>query len=104
MSPPAAIGPASRTIDVEGQVSERADEHGDVDRKIRPWTAASDAGGSGPSSSEGSSARPAAIAAVNRRRRAQRRRGRPRGLAAFESAPCYLELLERERDESQPGS
>jgi hypothetical protein len=43
----------------------------------------------------------AAIAAVNRRRRAQRRRGRPRGLAAFESAPCYLELLERERDQGQ---
>jgi hypothetical protein len=43
----------------------------------------------------------AAIAAVDRRRRVQRRRGRPRGLAAFESAPCYLELLERERDERQ---
>jgi hypothetical protein len=41
----------------------------------------------------------AAIAAGNRRRRAQRRRGRPRGLAAFESAPCYLELLERERED-----
>jgi hypothetical protein len=41
----------------------------------------------------------AAVAAVNRRRRVQRRRGRPRGLAAFESAPCYLELLDRERDE-----
>lgn len=40
----------------------------------------------------------AAIAAVNRRRRLERRRGRPRGLAAFESAPCYLELLERERE------
>ena len=40
----------------------------------------------------------AAIAAVNRRRRVQRRRGRPRGLAAFESAPCYLELLEKERE------
>jgi hypothetical protein len=40
----------------------------------------------------------AAIAAVNRRRRAQRRRGRARGLAAFESAPCYAELLERERE------
>jgi hypothetical protein len=38
----------------------------------------------------------AAVAALDRRRRAQRRRGRPRGLAAFESAPCYLELLERE--------
>jgi hypothetical protein len=33
-----------------------------------------------------------------RRRRVQRRRGRPRGLAAFESAPCYLELLESERE------
>jgi hypothetical protein len=45
----------------------------------------------------------AAIAAVNRRRRLQRRRGRPRGLAAFESAPCYLELLEKEREgESAP--
>jgi hypothetical protein len=41
----------------------------------------------------------AAVAAVNRRRRLQRRRGRPRGLAAFESAPCYLELLERETDQ-----
>jgi hypothetical protein len=40
----------------------------------------------------------AAIAAVDRRRRLQRRRGRPRGLAAFESAPCYLELLEQERE------
>jgi len=40
----------------------------------------------------------AAIAALNRRRRVQRRRGRPRGLAAFESAPCYLELLEKERE------
>ena len=44
----------------------------------------------------------AAAAALNRRRRAQRRRSRPRGLAAFESSPCYLELLERERDESLP--
>jgi hypothetical protein len=43
----------------------------------------------------------AAVAAIDRRRRAQRRRGRPRGLAAFESAPCYLEWLERERDESK---
>jgi len=42
----------------------------------------------------------AALAALDRRRRAQRRRGRPRGLAAFESAPCYLELLEREDRES----
>jgi hypothetical protein len=42
----------------------------------------------------------AAIAAVNRRRRIQRRRGRPRGLAAFESAPCYQELLDQERDEA----
>ena len=40
----------------------------------------------------------AAIAAVSRRRRIERRRGRPRGLAAFESAPCYLELLEKERE------
>jgi len=43
----------------------------------------------------------AAIAALDRRRRVERRRGRPRGLAAFESAPCYLELLERERDPRQ---
>ena len=40
----------------------------------------------------------AALAAMSRRRRVQRRRGRPRGLAAFESAPCYLELLEEERE------
>lgn len=38
----------------------------------------------------------AAVAAVSRRRRVEKRRQRPRGLAAFESAPCYRELLERE--------
>ena len=43
----------------------------------------------------------AAVAAVNRRRRVNRRRGRARGLAAFESAPCYLELLEQEREGSE---
>ena len=43
----------------------------------------------------------AAVAAVNRRRRVQRRRSRARGLAAFESAPCYLELLEQEREGSE---
>ena len=34
-------------------------------------------------------------------RRARRRRGRPvqAGLGAFESAPCYRELLERERND-----
>jgi len=45
----------------------------------------------------------AVIAAIDRRRRLARRRGRPRGLAAFESAPCYLELLERERSEPRVG-
>ena len=44
----------------------------------------------------------AAVAAMARRRRVQRRRGRPRGLAAFESAPCYLELLESEREAKEP--
>jgi hypothetical protein len=43
----------------------------------------------------------AAIAALARRRRLERRRSRARGLAAFETAPCYLELLERERDPGQ---
>jgi hypothetical protein len=43
----------------------------------------------------------AAVAAANRRRHIQRRRGRPRGLAAFESAPCYLETLEHERGEAE---
>ena len=42
----------------------------------------------------------ATVAALDRRRRVQRRRGRPRGLAAFESAPCYRELLDREHDEA----
>jgi hypothetical protein len=48
----------------------------------------------------------AVAATLDRRRRIQRRRGSPRGLAAFESAPCYLELLEdehdREREQSSP--
>ena len=42
-----------------------------------------------------------ASAAAAGLRRARRRRKRPvqAGLAAFESAPCYRELLERERRE-----
>ncbi|MFO7571018.1 MAG: hypothetical protein R6W48_00255 [Gaiellaceae bacterium] len=46
----------------------------------------------------------AAAAAFGRRRRAQRRRGRPRGLAAFESAPCFQELLEKERESVDGGA
>jgi len=41
----------------------------------------------------------AALAAIGRRRRVERRRGRPRGLAAFETAPCYLELLDQEHEQ-----
>jgi hypothetical protein len=40
----------------------------------------------------------AAVAAV-RRRRPPRRRQAATGLAAFESAPCYRESLERERSD-----
>jgi hypothetical protein len=39
----------------------------------------------------------AAAAALRARRRSARQT--PAGLAAFESAPCYRELLERERSE-----
>jgi hypothetical protein len=40
-----------------------------------------------------------AVAAGLRRARRRRRRPVQAGLAAFESAPCYRELLERERKE-----
>jgi len=42
-----------------------------------------------------------ASAAAAGLRRARRRRGRPvkAGLGAFESAPCYRELLDRERSD-----
>jgi hypothetical protein len=46
----------------------------------------------------------AVAAAFDRRRRAQRRRARPRGLAAFESAPCFQELLEKERAGADGGA
>jgi hypothetical protein len=38
----------------------------------------------------------AALAAGRRRRRREKRRHAPGGLAAFEDAPCYRELMERE--------
>jgi hypothetical protein len=38
-----------------------------------------------------------AIAAARRLRPRPRRRETPAGLAAFESAPCYRETVERER-------
>ena len=40
----------------------------------------------------------AAIAAARRLRPKERRRETPAGLAAFEEAPCYRELVERERE------
>jgi hypothetical protein len=41
----------------------------------------------------------AAIAAARRRRPGRRApRRRPQGLAAFEGAPCYREIVERERE------
>jgi hypothetical protein len=40
----------------------------------------------------------AALAAVRRSRQKAKRRQTPAGLAAFEDAPCYRELVERERD------
>jgi len=39
----------------------------------------------------------AALAAARRLRPREHRRG-PAGLAAFEEAPCYRELVERERE------
>ena len=40
-----------------------------------------------------------AVLAAARGRRRPRRRPTPAGLSAFESAPCYRELLERERSD-----
>jgi hypothetical protein len=42
----------------------------------------------------------AAVAAGRRRRPKTARRQTPAGLAAFEDAPCYRELVERERSEA----
>jgi len=41
----------------------------------------------------------ALAAARRRRRRATPARRTPQGLEAFEGAPCYYEVVERERDE-----
>jgi hypothetical protein len=49
----------------------------------------------------GASAAIAAARSRRPRRRPQRRT--PQGLAAFESAPCYRELVEREREEELSG-
>ena len=43
----------------------------------------------------------AALAAARRARPKPRRRVTTGGLAAFEGAPCYEEMVERERRESQ---
>jgi hypothetical protein len=45
----------------------------------------------------------AALAAARRRRRRQpAARRTPQGLDAFEGAPCYHEVVERERDDLEP--
>ncbi len=41
----------------------------------------------------------AALAAARRRRRREVVRRAPQGLEAFEGAPCYHEVVARERDE-----
>jgi hypothetical protein len=44
----------------------------------------------------------AALAAARRRRpRRRRQRRTPQGLAAFEGAPCYREVVERERTQDE---
>lgn len=43
----------------------------------------------------------AAFAAARRRRQRQQTRRTPQGLEAFEGAPCYHEVVERERDDLQ---
>jgi hypothetical protein len=43
----------------------------------------------------------AALAAARRRRLRRASRMTPPGLAAFEEAPCYRELLEREAEKEQ---
>ena len=58
-----------------------------VDRKIRIVDGGERRGGLRAFLLGGLVGASAAVAALDRRRRAQRRRGRPRGLAAFESAP-----------------
>jgi hypothetical protein len=40
-----------------------------------------------------------AVFATGKRQRRRVRRGTPSGLAAFESAPCFRELLDREGSE-----
>jgi hypothetical protein len=44
----------------------------------------------------------ALAAARRRRRRGDAGRRTPQGLDAFEGAPCYHEVVEREREELQP--
>jgi hypothetical protein len=44
----------------------------------------------------------AVAAARRRRRRAQPERPVFQGLEAFEGAPCYREIVEKERDELEP--
>jgi hypothetical protein len=44
----------------------------------------------------------AALAAARRRRRRNVARRTPQGLEAFEGAPCYDEVVERERDDLEP--
>jgi hypothetical protein len=43
----------------------------------------------------------AVLATVRRRRASPEGRSAPRGLAAFENAPCYKELLAKDRDETR---
>jgi hypothetical protein len=88
---------------VEREVAERADKHSD-NPKIRDMEGEQKRGSIRSFLIGGLVGASAVAATLDRRRRIQRRRGRPRGLAAFESAPCYLELLEDEREREPSAS
>lgn len=44
------------------------------------------------------------VAAGRMRMKEPPKRTTPAGLAAFEEAPCYQELVDRERDREEPGA
>ena len=44
------------------------------------------------------------VAAGRMRMKETERRTTPAGLAAFEDAPCYRELVEHEREREEPGA
>ena len=104
----AVVSDHERAVEVHDHVEEQVAESGQPHRKIVAWTTTVAPAGSARSRSAASSAPPVRSRRAAAWPQARRSDRQPRGLAAFEDAPCFLELVgdeaQRHREAVEPAT